>query len=118
MTAGESDPFATLVGEQLSSVEFVQDYVQLRFDGPCLTAFTRPRVRLPGAEFQWETPGYRDALCARIATKVRDASISEDEAIRIRFEDGAIIEVSLQPEPCRGPEAAMFVTIDQDCWVW
>jgi hypothetical protein len=29
----------SLVGKQLSSVEFVRDYVQLRFYGPTITAF-------------------------------------------------------------------------------
>jgi len=28
-----------LIGKQLSAVEFVRDHVQLRFDGPALTAF-------------------------------------------------------------------------------
>ena len=39
-------PLSVLIGHQLSSVEFVQDYLQLRFDGPCLTAVTHPRVRV------------------------------------------------------------------------
>lgn len=49
-----------IIGRQLSSVEFVQDYVQFRFDGPCLTAITPPvftkasDVPLPGSA------GYRD----------------------------------------------------------
>src|SRR5580692_5452288 len=41
---GES-MFESIIGEQLSSVEFVQDYVQLRFDGPTLTAFVWPELR-------------------------------------------------------------------------
>jgi hypothetical protein len=39
-----ANPLELLEGTQLSSVEFVQDYVQLRFDGPTLTAVTPPRV--------------------------------------------------------------------------
>lgn len=30
-------PLSLLIGRQLSSVEIVQDYLQLRFDGLCLT---------------------------------------------------------------------------------
>jgi hypothetical protein len=35
------DALKQLIGEQLSSIEFVQDYLQLRFDGPCLTVYGR-----------------------------------------------------------------------------
>jgi len=34
------DALQVLIGEQLSSVEFVLDYVQLRFNGPCFTVYT------------------------------------------------------------------------------
>jgi len=33
-----------LIGEQLSSVEFVQDYLQLHFDGRTITAYVWPKV--------------------------------------------------------------------------
>lgn len=33
-----------LIGEQLSAVVFVQDYVQLQFDGYQLTTYTTPLV--------------------------------------------------------------------------
>src|SRR5690242_9135647 len=56
-------PLGPIHGSQLSSVEFVQDYVQLRFDGPCLTAITWPVVTVGQQRFRLETPGYRDALC-------------------------------------------------------
>jgi len=34
------DALQVLIGEQLNSVEFVLDYVQLRFNGPCLSVYT------------------------------------------------------------------------------
>jgi hypothetical protein len=37
-------PLSMLIRLQLSSVEFVQDYLQLHFDGPCVAAVTHPRV--------------------------------------------------------------------------
>ena len=42
---GLSDGFS-MVGQELSAVEFVQDYLQLRFDGPVLTLFEWPDVFL------------------------------------------------------------------------
>jgi hypothetical protein len=42
----EEQSLQVIVGAQLSAVTFVQDYVQLHFDGPRLTAFSHPVVRL------------------------------------------------------------------------
>jgi hypothetical protein len=118
MTSEGTAPFAALIGEQLSSVEFIQDYVQLRFDGPCLTAFTHPVVHVGTREFHWGLPGYRDALCERIATLVCEVSFREDDAIRVHFQDGATVEISLCTDDYEGPESAMFTTPDGQLWVW
>jgi hypothetical protein len=104
-----------ILGSQMSSIEFVQDYVQLRFDGPCLTAHTRPTVSASGTTFRWSEAGYRDVLCGRIAKKVVRADVSAS-AIAIGFEDGAEIQVSLSKADYRGPEAAMFTSND-GTWV-
>ena len=36
----------SLIGEQLSAVTFVMDYVQFQFDGAVLTAFTGPEAEV------------------------------------------------------------------------
>jgi hypothetical protein len=38
-----ADTLGKLLGHTLGSVEFVGDYVQLWFDGPCMTAYTLPK---------------------------------------------------------------------------
>ena len=82
-----------LKGTQLSSVEFVQDYVQLRFDGPCLTAITPPRVHRLNEAFEWGMPEYRNLLCERIGKLVSRAFTIEGQEIRIEFEDGPSIAI-------------------------
>src|SRR2546425_6399588 len=112
------EPLSPVVGAQLSSVEFVRDYVQLRFDGPCLTAFTPPMMRVGKTWVKWGSPGYRDLLCDRIATTVCLASVIEEKEIRIEFDDGALLAISLRPEDYSGAEAAMFDNGPQETWVW
>jgi hypothetical protein len=112
------EPLNPIVGSQLSSVEFVQDYVQLRFDGPCLAAFTPPSVRVGKAWFKWGSPGYRDLLCDRIGATVCTASVAEEKEIRIEFDDGALISISLRPEDYCGAEAALFDNGSEETWVW
>ncbi len=101
-------PLEIIVGEQLSSVEFVQDYVQLRFDGPNLTLFVWPSLHFPDRKIRFGEPGYRDELCGRIGLKVTLATICEDEDIVIKFDDGVELFVSLRAADRTGPEAGYF----------
>ncbi|MGA8222488.1 MAG: hypothetical protein WB780_12605 [Candidatus Acidiferrales bacterium] len=98
------------VGEQLSSVEFVQDYLQLHFDGPALTLFVWPVIVLADQEAHFGEVGYRNVLCARIGRKVIEVSIDEEKAIVIHFDDGVSMTNSLRPEDRTGPEAGYFAS--------
>src|SRR5437763_16088370 len=92
------EPLNTIVGEHLSSVEFVLDYVQLRFDGPCLTVNAPFLVTVMGTRYKQGSPGYRDSLCERIGHAVRRAFTVDDEKIVIEFHGHSEIEISLKPE--------------------
>ncbi|MFC4766978.1 hypothetical protein [Effusibacillus consociatus] len=107
-----------LVGREMSSVEFVRDYIQLRFDGPTLTAFTLPVITVNGTSYDIKTPGYRDALCSLIGREVQRTEIQEHEVIRLVFEQNAALEISLRDEDYEGPEAAMFDPENGELWVW
>ena len=76
-----------LVGRQLSSVEFVQDYFQLRFDGPTINVLTSTQVSSPSASAEAGQSCFRDLLCERIAHKVIAVSIVPGTALRIEFGD-------------------------------
>lgn len=105
-----------LVGHVLSSVEFVEDYVQLRFDGPCLTAYTAPIVTWGSESLSLGQPGYRDALCRQIGCRVERAEV-DDQQVSIVFESGAAVSISLREDDYRGPEALQF-SLDADrIWV-
>jgi|SRR5271157_4987542 len=101
-------PIAEIVGEQLSSVEFVQDYMQLHFDGPTLTAFVLPTLKSYGRTIRFGEQGYRDELCAKIGHNVSAAYVREGDAIIVEFDDGSEISISLRPEDRVGPEAGYF----------
>jgi hypothetical protein len=111
-------PLSMLIGRQLSSVEFVHDYLQLRFDGPCLTAVTYPRVRVGQLWWAWGKPGYRDQVCDRIGKVVTRAVSNEGQELCIEFDDGACITISLSPDDYRAAEAVIFDDGEEGCWVW
>lgn len=83
-----------IVGEKLSAVTFVMDYVQLAFDGPMINAYTWPTVHVGSHAFRRSDPAYRDELCARIAIQVVAARARD--AIEITFADGSTIRISLR----------------------
>jgi len=116
-TAWAEEVLQEIVGRQLGSVEFVQDYVQLKFDGPGLTAITQPTVEVSGREFRWSEPGFRDALCGRITRKVVSARVLPEDSVRITFDDGAIVKVSLRKDDYRAAEAVKFDVTPATWWV-
>jgi hypothetical protein len=103
-------------GEQLSAVTFVQDYLQLHFDGPTLTAVTRPIVITGDASFEFEGPGYRDQLCALIGQVVSRAYVRPADRLQIDFRDRASLIVSLKSEAYRAGEAIIFSDGKNEQW--
>ena len=116
-----------LVGCEIGSVVFVRDYVQLTFepslvgdyDGPGavthplfpegvewprLSAYTHPRIQKGGKWLSWDEPGYRDALCACINSKVTGIEILEGERFDLSLGD-VTIRISLREEDSPAGEA-------------
>ena len=105
-----------LVGEVLSSVEFVADYVQLWFNGPCLTAYTPPTIAWGSESLSSEASGYRDGLCRQIGYRVDRTEVDDKQAL-VFFANGAVISISLRDEDYRGPEALEFC-LDRKDRIW
>lgn len=100
--------FEELVGRELSSVAFVQDYLQLDFDGAVLTLFIWPDVFREEGSYAFGEPGYRDMLCGELTEEVAEATLEPGEAIEVQFEDGVIFRVSLREEDIDVTEAGQF----------
>jgi len=103
--------FSDIIGEELSAVEFVQDFLVLQFEGPNVTFYAWPYVMTDEASVAFGEPGYRDALCAQIGENVVQAQLDEGIAITMEFENGIIFGASLREEDLQSPQAGSF-TID------
>jgi hypothetical protein len=112
-----------LVGFRLHSVQFVMDYVQLRFDGPTnempvLTCDVLPTVTLAGQRFSPTEAGWTGALRGLIPQDVITTREETGIGIKVDFDTG-----SIQLHPTRselvGPEIAMLNGFDDRSWmVW
>ena len=113
-----TDQIQILIGALLSSVEFVHDYIQLRFDGPCLTVNAPFEVVVGGQAYKKGELGYRDALCERIGRSVRRATTVSEKQIELDFDDNTSLHISLKPQDQLGPEAAVLSGQSMPTCVW
>lgn len=97
-----------IIGEELVAVEFVEDYLQLRFVVPLFTLYAWPHVLFPDFSVAYGEPEYRNALCAQIGEKVVQASLEEGDALTIEFENGSVFGISLREEDVDGPESGSY----------
>jgi hypothetical protein len=99
---------SAIVGEELIAVEFVQDYLQLRFDGPLLTLYAWPHVLLSEHSVGFGEPEYRNALCGQIGERVEEAELDEGNSLTVKLENGTVLALSLREEDLDGPEAGSY----------
>lgn len=99
---------SAIVGEELTAVEFVQDYLQLRFDGPLLTLYAWPHLLLSDYSIAFGEPEYRNLLCEQIGEKVEEASLEEGDALTVKLENGTVFALSLREEDLEAPQAGAF----------
>ena len=99
---------SAIEGQELTAVEFVGDYLRLRFDGPMLTLYAWPHILLADFSIAFGEPEYRNALCAQIGEMVAKAALEELEALTVEFENGTVIALSLREEELDGPEAGSY----------
>jgi hypothetical protein len=99
---------STIIGEELVAVEFVEDYLRLRFAAPLFTLYAWPHLLFPDFSLAYGEPEYRNALCAQIGDKVTTVSLEEGDALTIEFENGTVVGLSLREEDVDGPESGSY----------
>jgi|SRR5690606_3215441 len=111
--------FKSIINEQLSSVEFVQDYLQLHFDGQTLTCYSWPDVKVGTVDYKFSQPGYRDAICKIIGYKVNHVDLLENERLDIFFQNDMVISLSLIRNETNGDlaEFAYFHGLNDEWFV-
>lgn len=100
----------SLSGRALAGVGFIQDYVELYFDGPILRCIANPLVAIDSQTVRFPETGSRDTLCELIGRKVVHVSVHSNTAIEIEFSGGATVKIPLDDASQYGGEAAHFIT--------
>lgn len=115
----ESTPsFRVLVGESVSAVTFVMDYLQLQLESGALNFYNWPAVTVGGKTLRHDDADYKDALCEFITKTIREVDELLDEGLKLDFADGSItVPLSVDKDfPC--PEIAEFVSREKPWLIW
>src|ERR1051325_5751192 len=113
-----NEPLQVLENLDLSSVEFVRDYVQLHFDGPCLTINAMFAVYVNGERSRKGELLFRNALCDRIGKVISKAFTIPNDEILLRFNDDSEIRISLKADDQVSPEAAVLRLPSGGIFTW
>lgn len=105
----EFELYQQIVGQQLSAVVFVMDYIQFQFNPPpTITIFTRIIVQTSEVHFTQGDDQFRNKLCEQITKIVKFIEVNREDVFKIVFQDDSEISISLHPEDYVGPEALVF----------
>ena len=99
---------SAIEGEELRSVAFIEDYLELRFGTPLLTLYAWPYVMHTEYSVAFGEPEYRNALCALIGEQVSAASLEEANALTIEFGNSVVLGLSLREEDLDAPDVGSY----------
>ena len=104
---------AGVVGEYLSAVTFVMDYLQIDFSGHTFNLYRWPTVSIAGRAMHRQSPGYRDALCSLIGKALLLVDEYLDAGLVFDFQDECSLELSLKAgEDLPTGEVAGYRSVD------
>jgi hypothetical protein len=104
-----------VIGEEVSGVAFVRDYVELHFDSPILGLLQKATIRSDGHEAVWPGACSRDMLCGLIGKAVASV-VASSETISIVLADGS--EVGCSQSGAHAEFAHFVPGIDEPIQVW
>lgn len=97
-----------LIGTELKSVCFVEDYLELCFNDSKVTLFAWPHVLLTEFSVGFGEPEYRNALCAQIGEEVVEASLEEGSALTVELANAVVLGLSLREEDIDAPVSGSY----------
>ncbi|MCC3159454.1 hypothetical protein LJ737_19590 [Hymenobacter sp. 15J16-1T3B] len=109
-----SEVLDILADRKLSAVVFVQDYLQLQFDGDTMTLYAWPTFLLPQGICSFGDVAYRNELCSFITRIVQRVELLEQQCLTLYFKGtNDVIRIPLDT----GREAVYFTEYDNTSWL-
>ena len=98
-----------LIGQRLTSVTFILDYVQLGFENYYGMSIFNP-IRLTGraGEMDHSQFGFKDSLCGFINHTVSKIEYEQEKRVAFVFDRAGVVSVGLTDNDYSGPEALVL----------
>ena len=98
-----------IVGEDLSAVSFIRDYVRFEFNAPLMIdVLSTVTLTTPIGTAKFGDPTFATLALQMIGSVVQGVRIEPGETFAIDFIGWSSIQISLQSKDCIGPEAVVF----------
>ena len=107
----------SVVGKKLLSVNFVEDYVQLAWDGSSLSAFSMPVITHKATRFSSNDADYKVVMWRLEDQKTEKVDVVPEKAVVLHFGNSARLEISILDADYVGPEILHFRNADGLLWV-
>lgn len=108
----------SLLGESVSAVTFVMDYLQVQLESGVLNFYNWPIVSIGEKTLRHGDVGYRDALCEFITKTIRAVDELLDEGLKLEFADSSIAVPLRVDKDFPGPEIAAFASRKGPWLIW
>ncbi|MEJ7738919.1 MAG: hypothetical protein WKF97_15955 [Chitinophagaceae bacterium] len=105
-----------LINEHLSSVEFVQDYLQLHFEDKTLTCYVWPSIRKNEYEYRSNHTDYKNQLCSLITENVTNVILLEQVSLTITLTNASEIILSLDSSNPEIEGEIAILSDDENNW--
>lgn len=108
-----------IVGKRLSSVDFVEDYVQLRFEGDTIVTLLVWPMLIDGERIaEFGQNGYDEKLGTFVGEQLVGGTVAPAAHMTLDFGHGRRLRVRLDAEAYEGrPEAIIFKSREAGWWV-
>lgn len=102
-------PLTAIVGEYLSSITFVMDYLQIGFSDYRFNMYSWPVVFMGNQTFSRANNGYKDAICSLIGETLAEIEEYLDKGLTLGFKNASSIVLPLRVgKDFPSPEVAEF----------
>jgi hypothetical protein len=113
-----TDALGLIVGEPLTAVSFVMDYLTFQFNQPILTVLSPVTLTVGDRLLPDSDPNFAQALRSQIGKVVTEARVRIGHEILIVFGDNSRLSASLKPGISDSGEFALLQKPPDGFWVW
>jgi hypothetical protein len=114
-----TSPLQSVVDHKLTTVSFVEDYLQLDFSPYRFLVYNWPDISMDGKTLQLSDQGYSDSLLSFVGKQVSGFDEYLDKGLVIGFSDGSSISVPLRVSAeFPSPEVAGLSGPNINAFIW